>query len=165
MSDITPTLTRRMQIESLENEVRKHPMAITDSKSLDELFQLKHTFSDGIYIREGLIPKNTLIIGKIHKGRTLNFLMKGEITVLTEDGIKRLKAPLQFVSPAGSKKVGFTHEDTIWVNVHATQETDLVKIEEEVILPSYNNDFIDVQIEENKIILLSKESVCGQEQP
>lgn len=150
MNDIVPTLTRRMEIQNLEDVMRKHPNAITGDHPL---LPLKHIFGDGLYVRDLTIPKNTLVVGKIHRKRTLNILLKGEITVLTEEGVKRLKAPLYFISPAGSKKVGYTHEETVWINVHATQETDLKKIEEEQIMKDGN--FLDIEIEENKILELA----------
>ena len=45
---------------------------------------LKHSFAPGVYAREMEIPAGTLLIGKIHKHRHHNFLMKGSIIVLTE---------------------------------------------------------------------------------
>ena len=153
MSDITPTLKRKIFIKDIEIAVKQHPRAVDGNSPL---LPLKHTFADGVYVRDLTIPKNSLVVGKIHKHKTVNILLKGEITVLTEDGVKRLKAPMYFTAPAGSKKVGFTHEDTVWLNIHPTKETDLVKIEEEVIT---KQSFIDVEIEENKILELAKESV------
>jgi hypothetical protein len=44
---------------------------------------LKHSFAPGVYAREMEIPAGTLLIGKIHKHRHHNFLMKGSIIVLT----------------------------------------------------------------------------------
>lgn len=102
---------------------------------------LKHVFAPGAYAREIFIPKGTLIVGKIHKHSHLNMLMKGTVSVLTEEGPKTLEAPLTMVSPAGTKRVVYTHEDTIWVTVHLTNETDLEKIEEEIIAKSYE-DFL-----------------------
>ncbi len=149
-------IAKRNDIKDLEGMIRNHPLSISPD---DPCFSLKHTFGDGLYIRDLTIPKDMLVIGKIHKKPTLNFLLKGEITVLTEDGVKRLKAPLYFISPAGSRKVGYTWEETVWINVHATKETDLEKIEEEVILKDYDNKFIDLHNEENKIMELKKERV------
>lgn len=158
MSEIA-TITPRQAICELEDKMRQHPMAINGDSPL---LPLKHTFGDGIYVRDLFIPKGTLVVGKIHRKPTLNFLLSGEITVLTEDGVKRLKAPMYFIAPAGSKKVGYTHEDTVWINVHATKETDLEKIEEEVIAKSYEDldkNIIDVSAEESKILELAKESL------
>jgi hypothetical protein len=90
---------------------------------------VKHHFSKGVYARELFIPKGTVLTGKIHKHAQLNILSQGEISVLTEDGIKRVKAPFHVVSPAGTKRIAYAHEDCVWTTVHGTEETDLEKIE------------------------------------
>ena len=98
---------------------------------------LTHLFAPGVYGRQIFIPKDSLIVGKIHKFAHLNFLMKGKVTVATEEGPVQLEGPLMMVSKAGTKRVVYTHEDTWWATVHLTNETDLEKIEEEIIAPSY----------------------------
>lgn len=100
--------------------------------------QLSHHFAGGVYARELLIPKGAVIVGKIHRHAHLNFLMKGDISVLTEHGIKRLKAPAVIASSPGIKRAGYAHEDTIWITVHATQETNLDLIEAQMICKSFD---------------------------
>lgn len=97
-----------------------------------------HHFSKGLYAREIFIPKGSFIVGKIHKFENLNILSKGELTILSIEGSARIKAPFTVVSPPGVKRVAFAHEDSIWTCIHATDETDLAKIEEEVIVKSYD---------------------------
>jgi hypothetical protein len=96
-----------------------------------------HHFSDGMYAREMLIPKGTILTGKIHRKAHLSVISKGDISVLTEHGVKRLKAPCILQSFPGIKRAGYAHEDTIWTTFHATHETDLDKIEAEFIAPSF----------------------------
>jgi hypothetical protein len=100
---------------------------------------LKHSYADGVYVREIFIPKNKVLVGKIHKHSHPNFLMKGKVTVITESGGREtLEAPLSMISPAGTKRVVWAHEDTVWITVHVTDKTDVDEIEQEVIVPSYN---------------------------
>lgn len=94
---------------------------------------VKHHFSQGVYGRELFIQKDTILTGKIHKYPQLNVLMSGDISVLTEDGVKRVKPPFLVVSPAGTKRIAYAHEDTIWLTVHGTEENDLEKIEQHFI--------------------------------
>lgn len=94
---------------------------------------VQHYFSDGVYARHGRIPAGTLLTGYIHKKRNLNILSEGEISVLTQDGMKRVKAPFIIVSPAGTKRIAYTHTDCVWTTIHGTHETDLEKIESEFI--------------------------------
>ncbi len=94
------------------------------------------------YAREMMIPKGTLIIGKIHKHQHLNFITKGKVKVFTEFGEKYLEAPCTFISEVGLKRAVYAEEDTLWTTVHLTKftnEENLDKIEEEVIAPNYND--------------------------
>lgn len=100
---------------------------------------LKHRFADGIYVRDIFFPKGMLVVGKIHRHAHPNFLMSGEVTVVSEaHGKQRFKAPHSWVSEPGTKRIIYAHEDSLWITVHATDETDLVKIEEELIAKSFD---------------------------
>lgn len=95
-----------------------------------------HHFSDGIYAREITIPKGAVLTGKMHATDHLNIISKGDITVLTENGMQRIKAPATILAKAGMKRVGYAHEDTVWTTIHGTHETDLEKLEAELIIPA-----------------------------
>lgn len=127
-------------------------------KKMEEMPQVElevvHNFSKGLYARELHIPAGTLLVGKIHKFKNLNILSQGDISILTEDGPKRIKAPYTVVSEPGAKRVGFAHTDCVWTTIHATEETDVDKIENEVIAKDYGEVFSDEQLEEFKKELL-----------
>lgn len=92
-----------------------------------------HYFADGLYAREIRIPAGCLLTGKIHRGEHLNIVSQGEITVWTEDGMKTVRAPFTMVSKPGTKRVGLAITDTVWTTIHASRETDLAKLEAELI--------------------------------
>jgi hypothetical protein len=96
-----------------------------------------HHFSKGIYARELRIPKGTILTGQIHRHEHLNIISQGDITVLTEAGMQRIKAPYTLLSLPGIKRAGYAHEDTVWTTIHATEETDLEKLEQMFIAPSF----------------------------
>lgn len=123
-------LEARKKIFALEDELRAYPQR--------EL-PLVHRFSKGLYAREMFIPKDTVAIGKIQRYQCLNIISMGDITVLTEAGAQRLTAPHSWVSPPGTKRLVYANEDTVWTTVHATNETDLDKLEEELILKNYDD--------------------------
>lgn len=104
----------------------------------DDACPLKHTFADGLYIREMRAPKGMINTSKIHKTTHPYFILEGEFSVLTEDGMVRIKAPYMGITKAGTKRVVYFHQDTIWITVHPTKETDLERIEEELIAKSYD---------------------------
>lgn len=103
---------------------------------------VEHIFSDGVYARKITIPAGTVLTGKIHKRENLNFLLEGEMSVLTEEGVRRVGAGFMVVSPPGTKRIAYTHTQCIWVTVHGTRETDLEKIEAEFIAQS-EEEYLD----------------------
>ena len=120
----------RNGIMKVQENLENHPNGLT-GEALEKLNPLKHSFADGCYIREIFNPKGELLVTKIHKVSHPFFLMKGDMTILMEDGIKRIKAPHYGITPAGTKRIIYCHEDCIFVTVHATKLTDIDKIEEE----------------------------------
>lgn len=125
----------RDKILEFEEILKHHPDAQLGDQ---DRCPLTHRFGGGMYVREIFIPKGMVVVGKIHRHSHPNFLMSGEVLVYTErGGRERLKAPMAMISPAGIKRVVVALEDTVWATVHITNETDLAKIEQEVIAPSY----------------------------
>ncbi|MCC7462094.1 MAG: hypothetical protein IT480_06475 [Gammaproteobacteria bacterium] len=78
---------------------------------------LDHIFADGVYIRQLWIPAGTVLTGKIHKSEHVSICAMGEITVMTPEGMKRVKAPYTVVCPPGTKRAAYAHTDTLWINV------------------------------------------------
>lgn len=111
--------------------------ALLSGKTID--MPVKHHFSRGVYARELFIPKGTVLVGKIHKYSQINIVSKGDISVLTEDGVKRVQAGGTIVSGPGVKRAGYAHEDTIWTTIHGTHETDIEKLEDELIASSFQD--------------------------
>ena len=94
---------------------------------------VKHHFAPGIYAREIIMPAGAVIIGKIHKYAHMNIISKGCVTFTDETGTRTVQAPYTFRSNAGSKKALFIHQETVWTTIHPTDETDVEKIEAEVV--------------------------------
>jgi len=128
----------RENILACENAIRKIPWSV-EGEELDKLCPLKHTFANGCYIREIFMPKGTLLTSKIHKIDHPYFVLKGDVSVLTEEGVVRIRAPYSGITKAGTKRVLYIHEDCIWITVHITFETDLKKIEEQIIAKTYDD--------------------------
>lgn len=98
-----------------------------------------HYHAKDLYGREITIPAGTLLVGKIHKHQSLNILLKGSMSILTEQGAKRIEAPYTVVSEPGIKRLGYAHEESVWLCVHGTKETDLELIEKDVIAEDYDD--------------------------
>lgn len=106
---------------------------------------LAHYFIPGAYARELKIPAGTLAVGKIHKGPCFNVISAGIITVITEDGRTHIEAPAFFRSEPGVKRVAYAHTDTVWTTIHATTETDISALEDQLTCTSYDEFNLSVQ--------------------
>jgi hypothetical protein len=149
----------RSKILGIENVISRLPNARFGDQ---EFCPLKHTFVDGAYVREIFMPKGLLIVSKLHKITHPYFILKGDVSVLTENGAVRIKAPYSGITKAGTKRILYIHEDTIWVTVHVTKETNIDKIEEEIIAKSYKDMGIEVdeELENNRILEFVEEVKC-----
>lgn len=93
-----------------------------------------HTFSAGLYIRELRIPKGALIVGHRHREKTMNMLIKGKMVIYDGKESITVTAPFIAESEAFVRKAGYAIEDSVWVNIFPTDETDIKKIEDKVII-------------------------------
>lgn len=114
---------------------------------IGDCFPLKHTFVPGMYIRQITMPKGALLTSKIHKTEHPYFILEGDVSVMTEEGVVRIKAPFAGITPAGTKRLLYIHKETVWVTVHHTNKTDLKEIEEEVIAKNFDDLHNIVEIE------------------
>jgi hypothetical protein len=118
--DAAPT---RAQIERLEAYILQMPQVETPTS---------HYFAPGLYAREMFIPAGTVLTGAVHKTEHMA-QFTGDITVWTEDGMKRLTGRHTFVSKAGAKRVGYAHADTWCTGFFPTDKTDVAELERELI--------------------------------
>ena len=126
----------REKMVELENEILTHGMG---GNELQEANPVKHSFAGGCYIREIYNPANHLIITKIHKKEHPFFLMKGSMSILTEEGIQHIEAPYQGITKPGTKRAIYTHEECTFITVHATDNTSIKEVEEEVVCAKYED--------------------------
>ena len=127
----------REKISDLEQDIID--AGHTPGEVMHKANPVKHTFAGGCYIREIYNPANELIITKIHKKEHPFFLMKGEMSILTEEGIQHIHAPYQGVTKPGTKRAIYTHEECIFITVHATENTNIEDVEEEVVCTKYED--------------------------
>jgi hypothetical protein len=96
-----------------------------------------HRFAAGMYVREITIPADTLMTGKVHLAEHVSIMLSGEMTVLTESGMRLVRGPEVFISPPGTKRVGYAHTEVKWLTVHlnADDEQDVQAIESRLVEP------------------------------
>jgi len=132
-------LQKRSKIMELQNSLMEFVDGENVVKGDSEVFPLKHTFTDGVYIRQMSMRKDSVVVGKIHKHNHVWFLLTGMISVVDENNTVDHIAPCYVEAPAGSKRMIYAHEDSIWVNIHAnpTGTQDLEELESLIIAENY----------------------------
>jgi quercetin dioxygenase-like cupin family protein len=141
------------QVERIEN-------LLINSNSPDiiignsDILPLKHSFSEGVYVREIFIKKGMFAIGKIHKFEHTFFLMKGKMLLCSEEGVKEIEAPYYGNASAGTKRVVIALEDTVFVNVHPNPKNikEIEKLEDTFVVSSYE-EYKDYELLNKKLCL------------
>lgn len=100
--------------------------------------EVAHLFTDGLYIRQMYVPAGVMWTGKIHKKGHVCVLLSGEMTIVSDQMSERLVAAKSFISQAGVKRAGYAHSASVFMTVHATTETDIAKIEAELIASDFH---------------------------
>ncbi|MFW0776267.1 MAG: hypothetical protein ACN2B6_00925 [Rickettsiales bacterium] len=132
----------RSGISKIERKIRD--LGVTD-EAISAANPVKHRFGDGCYVREVFNPAGAYIVTKIHKKDHPFFLMKGEMTIFSEDGYRVVKAPHYGITRAGTKRFICAHTDCVFVTVHVTNKTNIDDIEKEVICGSFEEfDMVNV---------------------
>jgi hypothetical protein len=131
-------LANRNLIEHYANAVRnefddaEEFVKDIDSKGLVEWFV------HGAYVRQLTIPKETTIVSDLWNRERLWVIVKGDVSVTSELGNTRIKAPYIGMAPFGSKVALYTHEETVWLAITGAESTTSEEVKEEVRAKDYN---------------------------
>jgi len=128
----------RDQITLAHEALEKNENAMT-GEELHTYNPVKHTFADNCYVREIFNPAGQLIVTKIHKKEHPFFLMKGKMSILTENGVVELEAPHHGITKPGTKRIIYTHTDCVFITVHGTDKKTPEEAEEEVIAKNFDD--------------------------
>jgi quercetin dioxygenase-like cupin family protein len=88
-----------------------------------EIEPVIHT-AKGLLSRTITIPAGTCIVGRIHGQSQLNVCLRGHIRIACEQGVVDVRAGQVIVSPPGTQRAGYAVEETEWMTVLGTEETD-----------------------------------------
>ena len=117
------------------------------------IVKYKHSFADGVYIREMTAEQGIILIGIIHKYKEAFFLLTGKLVLMTEKGVEEYVAPCYVVAPSGSKKMGYFPEESVVVTIHAnpTNITDIDELEKNIGVHTWEeyDEFLKNQENEN----------------
>ena len=141
----TQSLVSRKKILELEKVLMDNTdgtnIISNQGKSIvrSEQFPLKHSFADGIYIRQMGMDKDSVVVGAIHNHLHAWFLLTGKITIITESSQEEFIAPCYVVSTPGVKRVIYAEEESLFVNIHKNPSNtqNLDELEAEIVSKNY----------------------------
>ena len=135
----------RKKILKLESDLIKIADGVSvegDGKHIlteGKIAPIKHSFADGVYVRQMDMKQGSAVVGAIHKHLHVWFLLTGDITVATENTTEDYIAPCYVVSTPGVKRVILANEDSIFVNIHKNPSNtkDIDRLEKEIVALNY----------------------------
>lgn len=95
--------------------------------------QVVHNFSDGLYAKQMAIPKGFAIGQHSHTFSHLSILAKGKVVVKTDLDEHIYEAPACIEIKKQVNHMITALEDAVWFCIHATNETDVEKIDQVLI--------------------------------
>lgn len=116
MNNFVPTV--------IQNEIEKH-------EQID--IPIEHFFSEGMYGRHMTVPEDGIVVGKVHKHSHLAILLEGTVRVSSKYGTAVYSAPYVINVNAGDKRAFYAVTQVKYMTVHATTETDLDKLEQDLV--------------------------------
>ena len=96
--------------------------------------QVEHHFTDGMYARKMIIPKNALVPTHRHVYDHFSVLAKGKVLVTVDDTSQIYTAPAIIAIKKHQSHTIRTFEESVWICMHATTETDIGKIDNAISL-------------------------------
>jgi len=123
--DGTIAINYKEKVQEIENYL----ISIADGENVigngneiiypEKLWEYKHSFAEGLYIREMKMRKGQLGFSAIHKHSYGFFLLTGTLASSKDDGVEEFIAPCYIISPQGAKRIVYAIEDCTIVTVHA----------------------------------------------
>jgi len=133
---MNPAISNSLAILKLQTTLEELP------ENLVGIPDATHFFAPGAYARSIILPKGSTVIGKMHRHAHINVISYGSVRVSTYEGFKDYSGHNLFVSLPNVKRSVRALEETCWTTIHITNETDLAKIEEDVIIAEDSEEFL-----------------------
>lgn len=96
-----------------------------------------HYHTPELYGRRLVVPTGTAFTTKVHKSDHIAVCLRGHITIMDEHGDKRdVRAPDVFITPKGTQRFIYVHEEVEWLTVHHCKEQDIDRVEKALVCDS-----------------------------
>lgn len=116
------------KLNAIDAEIESHPAAFRELPT-------NHIFTPGLYLRQVFIKKGDLITTRVHLTEHPFIVSAGVVSIWdAENGVVTVQAHYTGITKPGTRRMLYTHEDTIWTTCHANpnNETDPDKIIEAI---------------------------------
>lgn len=107
--------------------------------------KLEHEFGEGTYVRKITMPAGSLYLSQIHKITHPFFVMEGEATVISDEGVIKITAPYHGMTKPGTQRILYIHEECVWITVHPTDKQTVEEVVEDVIAKDYNDPKLKIK--------------------
>lgn len=111
--------------------------------------KLRHYHCGDIYGRVMEVPEGGVVVGKVHLQGQINVCLKGKFAVLSDGKAIMVEKGEVLVGPQGDQRVFYAIEPSEWLVCVATKETDIGKIEEQVVVDT-RDQYLAAQMLEDK---------------
>ena len=123
LAEIPKTPLER-KIEHTHRLFAMEEKALEEGVTEDHEHLAEHYHCNGCYVRAFTLPEGYWATGEVHRFACINIVAKGHVKVVQSDGEYELRAGDIYISQPGEKKALYAFEETVFCNVHATEETD-----------------------------------------
>ena len=131
MSEVTTQQPKAQLLDDLEVALAKLPRVD---------LPVTHRFTKGMYIREIQIPAGTMLTSMVHKTEHPFVISEGAIKVTSDnEGSVIYEAPHTGITQPNTRRALHALTDVVWTTFHATTETDVEKVCDEILEPLNNN--------------------------
>ncbi len=131
----------RRDVISLERTM----LAELGDSNLAHRLPVQNWFANGMYARSLEIQAGVVLTGALHRFDHLSILLKGEMTITSPEGPKRIHAGDVFVTRAGSKKAGYAHIDSIFLTIERTDRTTEAEAMDELVTNDYETFLKEIE--------------------
>ena len=156
--DNTVALSYKEKVKELEDyiiSIADGVDIVASNKELvyPDMWEYKHSFANGIYVREMRMKKGQLGFSAIHKHSYAFFLLSGVLASSKEEGVEEFIGPCYIISPQGAKRIVYAIKDCVIVTIHAnpTNTQDLKELEKLNVVFNWEEyeEYINTKNEEN----------------
>ena len=117
------------------DEIRNSMAAFMDEHHLERVDpEPIHYHTPDLYGRRIVVPAGVAFTTKVHKSDHMAVCLRGHISIMDELGNKRdVWAPDIFVTPKGTQRFIYVHEEVEWFTVHHCTEQEIDKVEQALV--------------------------------